>query len=257
MDTIIIEMLAVASASIVPWGLATVVSLKHLDRDSPYSVPVQLIFQLTQSMLIILLILYIALNQPSRLRSIGFFWPIPVEDIGVLNSITGVLLGGVVIHSFIVLPFSLYSAFTRKVLKRKTDPSKLAKEWFSKYRTPWERCGLLTVLLLNAIAEELVFRGYLVLLLSERTGALFLCAGISVTLFAAIHLQYGPSKIPYYVWYAIGLTWLTISGGNVVWAIAVHWGGNVASAFMSWVSPGEKPQQHSSPALDDRPSEQA
>ncbi len=257
MDTLIIEMLAVASASIVPWSLATVVNLKHLDRGSPYSVPVQFILQLTQSMPIILLILYIALNQPSRLMSIGFFWPIPMEDIGVLNSVTGVLLGGVVIHSFIVLPFSLYFAFTRKVLKKETDFSKPAKAWFSKYRTPWERCGLLTVLLLSAIAEELVFRGYLVLLLSERTGALFLCAGVSVILFAAIHLQYGPSKIPYYVWYAISITWLTVSSRNVVWAIAVHWGGNVTSAFMSWVSPDEKPQQHSSPALDDRPSEQA
>lgn len=153
MDTLIIEMLAVASASIVPWGLANVVSLKHLNRGSPYSVPVQFILQLTQSMLIILLILYIALNQPSRLMSIGFFWPIPMENIGVLNSVTGVLLGGVVIHSFIVLPFSLYLAFTRKVLKKESDFSKPAKEWFSKYRTPWERCGLLTALLLSAIAE--------------------------------------------------------------------------------------------------------
>lgn len=255
----IVETLVVVSVGILPWISATVYRLKYPSQDFSYPMPVQLAVQFTQSIMVILVLLYVALNQPLGLVSIGLsFSSFDVEDIGLINSITAFVMGSIIIYSFIMLPFSLYATFIHKIMKKETDLSKIPTEVFSKYskyRSFWSRIVFLIQLLLNVAAEELLFRGYFVILLGEKTGAVFLCTLISIALFVMAHLHYGRSRIFFYFWYGIALSWLTLSTGNIVWAISVHWCGNFFYVLKIWKSASKESRQPLVKAVADEPSQ--
>jgi len=242
----IVETLVVVSVGILPWISAIIYRLKYPSQDFSYPVPVQLAVQFTQSIMVILVLLYVALNQPLGLVSIGLSFSFDVKDIGFINSITAFVMLSIIIYSFIMLPFSLYAIFMRKIMKKETDLSKMLTEGFSKYskyRSFWSRIVCLIQLLFNVSAEELVFRGYFVILLGEKTGAVFLCTLISIALFVMAHLHYGRSRIFFYLWYAIALSWLTLSTGNIVLAISVHWCGNFFYVLKIWKSVSKEDRQ--------------
>ena len=254
MDLTILETLTVLSISIIPALLSLLLIRKDPAANAIQSPFANLLSLFSNSMGIVLVLLYIALNQSAGLISMGIFWPfesaiisMPGEIIEVVLSMSGdiieVVLIGIVMSGLIMIPSTLYFVVVHKLLKKEVKPQieKPAKAFFSIYKTPKERFALLLILPLAALAEELVFRGYLILLLGDKTGMPFVCAAISVILFAVTHLHYGRKLIPYYLWYAIALTWLTLSSGHLIFAIATHASSNIISALKAWSETSQEP----------------
>lgn len=237
MDMTVLETLVVVSIGVAPAILASVIERKHPTTRSQLCPTVRTASLFAYSVAVISVLLYIALNQPSRLMSIGIRWsPFTDANTGILNEVIAIVLIGPVMYGLVMLPFALVSMFAHKILKREVHPEyeDRTKAYFSIYRTPRERLILLLALLPAAMAEELVFRGYLVVLLGEKTGALALCVAISAILFAASHLHFGRASMPVYLWIALGLTWLTLPPQDLVLAISAHWSANVIAALKTW-----------------------
>lgn len=234
MDITVIETLAVAGVSIVPWTFTNLLALKHPPKNPEHSPAIRAASLAINSMATIFVLLYVALGQPSRLASLGIF-PLSSSE-NIMHQIIAIVIGGMMMILLFMTPVSILSMLVHKFVKKdsKSEIAEPTKEFFSAYRTTKARLAMVLALLPSAIAEELVFRGYLILLLGQKTGAPLLCAVISAVLFAIMHLNNGRSLIPIYLWFAAGLTWITLSTGNLMVTIFAHWSWNVISALKVW-----------------------
>ena len=87
----------------------------------------------------------------------------------------------------------------RLVQKReqKIDLAEPAMKVFAVQRSTWERIVFLPILFLGVIGEELLYRGYLVLILGNETGFMALWVLLSIVLSVVAHLYQGRSRIIY------------------------------------------------------------
>ncbi len=221
----ILEILIVTGIVIVENVLASTTHIRYPKSNSLDNQPafLKLFRGFVLAFSQICLICYIALNQPKGLAAIG---------LGQLteSSLTSYLLGG----SLLSLCFLLLYAVGYRIIHGKKQIDAKFFLHLASYRTFWERLGFLVMLLISAIAEELVYRGYLVLLLGERVNAVLICALISVVLSVVGHLYQGRSSIVFHILFAFLAIAVTIWTGSIIMAIAMHIYNNVIMAIGSW-----------------------
>jgi hypothetical protein len=80
----------------------------------------------------------------------------------------------------------------------------------------------LAYMLSAVIAEEMVFRGYFILLWGQRTGHIVPCAIISAIVFAFLHLYQGKKYILDHILFPVAFSVTAAVSGNIVITIYMH-----------------------------------
>ncbi len=178
-------------------------------------------------------VLFVVSNQPAGLASVG-----------IRTGAGGANVAAMVAGWLAYLGLSVaYLVIWKYVLRRgtadstaKLDTSKPHIGQVLLYRNRWQRSAHLLELTLAVITEDLVFRGYLVLLLGQRTGTYIPWAILSVWLSIVIHLYQGRDRGTV-VFQAVAATFfvvLTVLTQNLLAAIAVHLYYDVTSTLRLW-----------------------
>ena len=214
----VLEFFVVFSIAILPQILGSIFSMKdpeHLRKFSPV--------QRTASNLgrwsgIILLLIYIALDHPPGLWFIGLRFPSSGLPLALLVSgFTTVYLSLV-----FVLP-----RFRSRQFQEQTESvrrSIFAAGAFDTYHGLWGKLSYLFTLWLGVVAEDLVFRGYLVLGLGALTGSYFPWIVLSIFFSVASHLYQGLDRriMLGQVIFAAIFTTVSLITGSVITAIIPH-----------------------------------
>jgi membrane protease YdiL (CAAX protease family) len=133
----------------------------------------------------ILLILYISATRSDEFHSIGLNLQDATSSLALLG--TGLLTG------YLLLIFVFSSLRSKKVKGEITNMQQrtLTILRYSNTTGFWQRLFYFIDLWLAVIGEELVYRGYLILLLGRQTGNLIPWMTFSVTLSIVVHLYQG------------------------------------------------------------------
>lgn len=208
------EVAVVIAMAISPSLLGNVIRLKYGMYDPPYPRELDMIGQFMHALAVVLVLLYIGLNQPSGLASLG----IALTDVSSAESLLPGVFG---LYFAVVFPL-LLSAWFRHLTRKEKRVPRSTREMMSRYNTPQQRFGLMLLLPFIGIQEEVLFRGYLVLLVGERTGAVLPCAIVSILLFVTGHLYQGREAIPFHLWFALLTTGVTLWTGSIFWTVGAH-----------------------------------
>lgn len=210
----LIEAAAVLAMAIGPVILGNVIRLKYGAHDPPYPRDLEMIGEFVHVLAVLLVLLYIGLNQPAGVASLGI-------ALAGVSSLENLLPGVLALCSAVMFPMLLYGWFRRLTNKERRLPLATA-EMMSRYKTPRQRLGLLLLFPFAGVQEEVLYRGYLVLLLGERTGAVVTCAIVSIVLFVCGHLYQGKRAIPFHLWFAVLMTGVTLWTGSILWPLGAH-----------------------------------
>jgi membrane protease YdiL (CAAX protease family) len=176
------------------------------------------------SFLIICFMCYIALNQPNGLAAIG------LRRLTVDDFIDYSLRGIVILSGFMLL----YVAGNRIIRGKKEIDNQPLHRLVSGYQAVWERLGFVVALIIGVVAEEWVYRGYLVLLLGEKTNAFLVCALLSAFLSVLVHLYQGRSLLVFHFLFAIVAIGVTIWTDSIVMAVSMHIFQDVVATIKVW-----------------------
>lgn len=218
-----LELLAVLCTAVIP-SLVAALFWKHLRNDHPGARHgLKTTLRITQSVGALALVSYIALQNPDGLKSIGF-------DLARHDDIQG----GIVVFSLFLLSYALGY---RLIMRKKREPD-YSQPWIKELlsaRTPAQRLSRLISLILSSVAEEFVFRGYLLFLWGKRLDAIIPCAVASSIIFAAIHLYQGRKVIVYHLLVASVLAATTVVSGGIMLAIGAHVYCNLLVQIKLWI----------------------
>lgn len=175
----------------------------------------------------ILLVSYIVLNQATGLNGIGLVFSQYRFDF--------LLIGSIASYGLVSIVGGIVKSISGENPRQITfDCSNPAIERTMVHKTFPQRFGYLIVLLIMVIAEEFVFRGYLVLLLGNMTNSVFICALLSITLSVIIHLYQGRAMIVYHLISASVFVGVTILTGNILIPIGAHLYTNILLTVWVW-----------------------
>lgn len=243
MSELTLEFILVFLVAILPNVYGSIAQLRNPGRHKEVSNRTSLFSSLVYCLAVLSFILFIAFRQPARGRSVG----LSVKDVGPL----GVVGGGSLLVVVYSLAVALWSFICKLVFNKKPDLSGPHWDGILRYKTFLERFAFLIVLVLGALTEELLYRGYLVLLMSQRTGVLLPWAILSVLLSVAVHLYQGldPAKIGFHFLFAIATIAATVMTGSVWVAFTGHLLVNLSATIKTWLR-GQAP---SKPEEADKP----
>ncbi|RME55841.1 CPBP family intramembrane metalloprotease [Candidatus Parcubacteria bacterium] len=162
-------------------------------------------------------VLLVAINQPEGLASVG-----------IVASDATPLFVGIVSISLIVLFLGgvqgLINYFLRPSPENKTLLSNPVAKRVAQYQNKLGKSAYLTVLPFAVASEELIYRGYLVLMLGRRTHTYLPWVILSVALSVIIHLYQGRSvtNVLYYAIFALCFIGLAVWTGNIMTPIVAH-----------------------------------
>lgn len=172
---------------------------------------------------IICLILYIGARQENGLKAIG----IHLDQ-------SHLILFGTFAYAFLVLVVSLASRKNPQAAKD-IAPLTDAKVMRSFLTTP-QKLFHVTCLALCAVEEELVFRGYLILLWGKRTNMIIPIAVVSSILFVVSHRHHFENKNHLYwtILFTFAVTLSTLLFNNIMLALGMHIYGNILVTVKVW-----------------------
>jgi len=192
----------------------------------------------------ILLALFVAAGQPRGLLSIGLDFS-PSQMPKVL--IVGALASGYLSLIFVFSKFrSGKSREERETLQRQTYESL----GYSTYKTAADKAFSLINLWLSVIAEELVYRGYVILVLGARTGTYLPWILLSITFSVLVHLYQGFNwKIALsHAFLACVFIAVMLLTGNIVTALIPHLVYDTIWLYRRWISPPVEGRPQPEPA---------
>lgn len=234
----ILEFIVVAIVGILPNIYGAVLSIRRPNYTNELSPGELIVRRLLNSLSQISVVLLVALNHPSGLAAVGIY---PGYDVSSSNPI--------VIGMTALLCLYLIIGIAQRVLYRgekiEIDFTRPDIVQTIHYQNTWERLADLTVLPFEVVGEELVYRGYLVLLLGRVTGTLIPWAILSIGLSILIHLYQGRNRLmvlSHFLTFTL-LAGLTIFTGNIGAAIAAHLLNNFLNAFLIWARAGREKDQ--------------
>ncbi len=184
----VLEFFVVFTIAILPQILGSILSLKDREYFRKFSPDQRTASNLVRWIGIMLLLYYIAMEHAAGLSSIGLsFTKSEIPKISLVSAIT---------TAYLSLVFVL-SRFRSKQIQEKIESlrrSIFEAGGFNSYRGFWGKFGYLLSLWFGVIAEDLVFRGYLVLGLGAQTGSYYPWIVLSVILSVAAHLYQGVNR---------------------------------------------------------------
>jgi hypothetical protein len=182
-----LEFLVVFTVAILPQIVGSFLSIKDREYFRKFTPEQRTVSNLGRWIGIIFLLFYIAMNHSNGLFSIGLGFG--------RNGIPKIILVAGITTGYLLLIFVLGRLRSKKIQEQTETVRRsiFAAGAFSTYRGFWGRSAYLLTLWLGVIAEDLVFRGYLVLGLVAQTGDYFLWIVLSIALSIAAHLYQGTS----------------------------------------------------------------
>ncbi len=177
---------------------------------------------LAKSAAVILLLVYVASRQEGRLDSIG------LDLYRAADLAAGAAL---------FVPAAMLFLFTTRIFGAGSGQEKKPAKYMAAMlgcKTRKQRSLYLGWLTLASVEEEVVFRGYLVLLWGARTGAIEDCAVVSGILFAASHIYQGRRAAAMHLLTAAILTAPVLITGSIMMSIGLHVSWNVLSTLAAW-----------------------
>ncbi len=224
--TWVLEILFLVCGYLMPSILASIFVLKHPDSAWGYPGLTGLAIGFLTNLSIVLVLYYISLNQSSGLASLGL-------------QLKGVDFAGVVFFGLAVCVFSnLFSSLVSRLLFKNNVMDSLQGphiRMIEKYQATWERILYFFVLTSGLLAEELVFRGYLVFLLGQKTGIMLPFAILSVLLSVVVHLYQGRSLIVHHLVLSAVFAGSVVITKSIWMAIYMHLIQNTVSVIRIWV----------------------
>ncbi len=241
---IYLELSVVLFIAVIP-GIFNLIYVRKRRRDKMrYSTPV-LALNTFYAIGQILLISYLGLQHESGLKSIG----LNIDD---TNQILPGIFGGVVLASLFIL---VYVYVIKRFFLRGPEDEP-GKEWNDGWqkdvvaiKSPRRRLLFTLYVSLAAISEELVFRGYFILLWGQRLDQPVLCAAISSIVFISLHLDRGRKAIPYYTTITLFLVIPTLYTHSLFIALGTHLYLNLLVTIGLWVRTGRKVKEKESGAF--------
>jgi membrane protease YdiL (CAAX protease family) len=182
----------------------------------------------------ILVVLVVALNQSNGLASVGI-----ITNSDSINDKNPVFIGILAISFYIVFITRLprLVKYIRNITpENKNGSSNPAVIRLFQYQSILEKLSYLSVLPFSVISEELIYRGYLVLMLGGKTHTYLPWIILSVILSIIIHLYQGrkASSLLFQATGALLFIALTIWTGNIFTSIIAHFGYNTIWAVEVW-----------------------
>lgn len=203
----ILEFLTVILVGVFPPVLASLMIAIDPAQAAVRDRRIQLLVQFVQPLAPILLLLYIGRRYDDGLATLGLqFDRLGIGAIGVL--------------AFGLLTMILYSAILGKD-RLKAVPNPFDQQ-LSVYDSPALRFVSWLSMLPGIIAEDMVFRGYLVLWLGARTGKFVEWALFSVFLSLLAHLYQGRLRIGIHLIMHATFVLTALAAGNLVLLILFH-----------------------------------
>ncbi len=184
---ILFQVCAVFFVAIAPYIVGSIQHLRHPERirmDAPSD---SLLSRWLMAAAAITVVGLVALDQPAGLGSIGIY-------LGSDKNFAAAWAGLMAIAGLFAALFAI-TAIVRLIRKPGASTSGAPKPQVREqtlYRDRWERLAFLAVLPFVVIAEDMVYRGYLVLLLGTRTGTFVPWIILSIALSVLLHLYQGP-----------------------------------------------------------------
>lgn len=215
----IFEFLAVICVGVLPALLASIYGFFAPAWFTRLGIVYRILTGFFQPLGIIMLMLYIASRSPEGWKKIGLH----INDVDLAE--TGVLLAG-------VLLLYLFAYLQAALIKPKKVDA--VSQMFGDFDTRPQRLAYWLSMLVGILAEELVFRGYLVLWLGAQTGNIVFWAIVSVVLSVLAHLYQGVSRIGMHVIMATTLVLVAITAGNIVLVVLFHIFWNSVQVFRIW-----------------------
>jgi len=221
--TIVFELLAVICLVILPCIPAHIFYKQAEVKEHMRYPYIRLALSVLKEFGVIFVLLYISMQQPGRLLSIG------VDFTQLENSMfVGLIVLGISAGLYAIG----YRIATGK--KPEIDYSQKHVQIRLSYQKLSLRALYIVNLVLASIEEEMIFRGYFILLWGQRTNAVTLFALISGTFFIAMHLYQGKKAIAYLILFTAGVTISTILSGGIMIAISAHIFHNLISSVGLW-----------------------
>jgi membrane protease YdiL (CAAX protease family) len=215
----VIEFITVICVGILPGIVSSLVIAKESMDQLLYGKYSQVTVQIVQSMATVSLLVYIASQNSNGYQQLGLsytlmgWWEVLILWVG-LSLLT------------------VYGYLIRTIQKQpKPNPVTLVMGQYDSLPT---RCLYWLSMLVAVVAEDLLFRGYLVLWLGEKTGDLVTWAAISVALSIVSHLYQGVSRIGFHLIMASMLVLLAVVAGNIYLVIGVHLFWNTLQMLRFW-----------------------
>jgi len=237
----VLEFFVVFTVAILPHLLGGIFILTNKDYLKHFLPWQRMVASAVQDVSKILLLAYIAADQTNGLAAIGL--SIGLDEIPMTIIIAAFAAG------YLSLLFVIHHLRSKKEQARREELRKSIFEagGFSTFKTLGERCAYLVSLWLGVIAEDLVFRGYLVLGLGARTGTLAPCIILSVLLSVAVHLYQGLSWRVMFTQAVFACLFIAaaVTAGNILAAILPHLVYDTIWVLQGWAKDAKGSTVHS------------
>lgn len=215
----IVEFGAVFAVGILNHMMGAFFYSKRFDCRRYFSLIENLLRYWVASISGIFVVLLVAINQPNGLASVGIIGGAADKNPFFI---------GVMFTSFVMLFLAsiqwLSNSFRKISPGDETVLSNPVIQEMVQYQSRIEKLAYLTVLPFIVASEDLIYRGYLVLMLGQRTHSYLPWIILSVVLSVIIHLYQGKNvaKMLYHATFALYFIALTLWTGNVMTAIVAH-----------------------------------
>lgn len=215
----ILEFSAIFAVGILNHLLGAYYNSKRSDYLKSFTITENLLRYWGGSIAEILVVLLVAIDQPGGFNSIG----IRIGEDNSKATNIGLLSFSLLIISIAIIQKAA-SWVRKKAPETKIDRSNPAVINVIQYRDGLELSAYLTTLPFVVVAEDLIYRGYLVLLLGNKTHTYIPWAILSITLSVIIHLYQGRSiaNVAYQAIFSAFFIGLTIATGNILAPITAH-----------------------------------
>lgn len=216
-----VEVLLVSIVAILPSVVGSLIAFARPDsnrRRLEAIGPLQIsVFRFMQSLSGIAAVTLVALHQPEGLASVGL-------RIGRGDLVADAALTSLLIVVSISAAALIMASLLRKRRPAKDEALSDAPLEITSQKSLLDRLLFATVMPLSAIAEEMTYRGYLVLLCVGRTGSLAPWVLLSVGLTVTVHLYQGlqARRFIFHATFAGLMIWLTLYTGGIEGPILIH-----------------------------------
>lgn len=213
-----LELLVVVAVCILPHLMAALFTLTgsdYLKKLLPWQ---RTLSSLSHDASKFLLLGYVAANHVDGLAVIGLRIPAG-------KTLDTLLIGGLAAaYLSLIFVFEKFRSKQQQTRREELRRKVFEVGGFSRYKGVRERFGFLISVWISNTAEDLVFRGYLVLGLTHLTGIAWPWIGLSILLSVCIHLYQGMNReiALSQALFAVVFITVAVAAGNVVAAIIPH-----------------------------------
>jgi membrane protease YdiL (CAAX protease family) len=229
----LIEFAAVFFSSILSHINGMVQSIKNPDSVKKNSAYETALKEWIPAVTGIAVVALVALMQPGGLNSIGI--NLEVKAANFAAAVEGFCwFAAILILVYFIYRFGSGRKRPNEFEVRTSDRPEIVET--AKFRSGLERLVYFSILPVCVIAEEFVYRGYLVLLLGSRSGTCLPWALFSVALSVIVHLYQGRDlrNILIHLLLATSLVGITMVTKNLFASIIGHLFNNLAFTFNIW-----------------------